>query len=124
MNAHKKFLLGLLTALSISSLNGCAQDIASRYYGNAKYAPKPPSEVQILWKRPDREFQVIADFQSRGESPEDMRNKAAKLGADAVIVQLLGGYATYDEYPNLDKQNQYYSRIAGTAIIYTQQEKK
>lgn len=99
---------------------GCAQDVASRYYANERYAPKPSSEVQILWKSPDRKYVVIADFQSRGESPDDMRDKAAKLGADAVIVQLLGGLATFDEYPSLDKQHTSYSRIAGTAIRYTQ----
>lgn len=107
-----------IIALSLF-MAGCAQDVASRYYANERYAAKPPSEVQILWKSPERKYVVIADFQSRGESPDDMRDKAAKLGADAVIVQLLGGFATFDEYPSLDKQHTSYSRIAGTAIRYT-----
>lgn len=111
-----KKILGLTLILS---LIGCAQDVASRYYGSERYAAKPSSEVQILWKSPDRKYTVIADFQSRGESPDDMRDKAAKLGADAVIVQLLGGFATFDEYPSLDKQHTSYSRISGTAIRYT-----
>lgn len=106
----------LLTLIFL--IGGCAQDLASRYYANEKYAPKPPSEVQLLWKTPDKKFVVIADFQSRGETPEDMRDRAAKIGADAVIVQLLGGVASKDEYPSLNKQNEHYSRIAGTAIKY------
>ena len=35
---------------------------------------------------------VIADFQSRGENAKAMQKKAAKIGADAVIVVYLGGY--------------------------------
>lgn len=111
-------LSALIIALGLL-MTGCAQDVASRYYASERYAPKPPSEVQILWKSPERKYVVIADFQSRGESPDDMRDKAAKLGADAVIVQLLGGLATFDEYPSLDKQHTSYSRIAGTAIKFT-----
>lgn len=56
----------LLTLIFL--IGGCAQDLASRYYANEKYAPKPPSEVQLLWKTPDKKFVVIADFQSRGET--------------------------------------------------------
>lgn len=105
--------------VSVSLLTGCAYDVASRYYASENYAPKKSTEVEILWKSPQRKYVVIADFQSRGESPEDMRTKAAKIGADAVIVQLLGGVATFDEFPSLDKQNNSYSRITGTAIRYT-----
>lgn len=111
--------LSVLIIASSLLVTGCAQDVASRYYGSVRYAPKPSAEVQILWKNPDRKYVVIADFQSRGESPDDLRDKAAKLGADAVIVQLLGGFATFDEYPSLEKQYISYSRIAGTAIRFT-----
>ena len=100
-------------------LSACAQDVASRYYASENFPPKQASQVEILWKSPQKKYIVIADFQSRGESPDDMRAKAAKVGADAVIVQLLGGFATFDEFPSLEKQHSSYSRITGTAIRYT-----
>ena len=40
---------------------------------------------------------MIADFQSRGESPEAVRKKAADIGADAVIISILGGYYSRSE---------------------------
>lgn len=105
--------------VSIYLISGCAQDVASRYYASQNYPAKQVYEVEILWKSPQKKYIVIADFQSRGESPDDMRAKAAKVGADAVIVQLLGGMATFDEFPSLEKQHSSYSRITGTAIRYT-----
>jgi len=98
---------------------GCASDVANRYYGTAHYPPKPQAEVAILQSKPSRPFTVIADFQSRGETPEDMRLKAAAIGADAVIVTLLGGqYARSDEWAGQDTMSNTYSRIIGTAIKY------
>jgi hypothetical protein len=100
-------------------LASCATDIANRYYGTEQYAVKDPKEVEILWQRPVREFIVIADFQSRGESPEDMRKRAAKIGADAVIVAILGGlYDRNEEWAGSDRQSGTYTRITGTAIKY------
>jgi len=49
-------------------LAACATDIANRYYGTAKYPPKDPAELELLWQRPTKDFVVIADFQSRGEA--------------------------------------------------------
>lgn len=73
----------------------------------------------MLWQRPAREFVVIADFQSRGESPKAMRKRAAKIGADAVIVAILGGlYETREQWAGNDRQSNTYSRITGTAIKY------
>ena len=100
-------------------LTGCATDIANRYYASEKYPPKKPDQVELLWKNPQRQYVVIADFQARGESPEGMRKWAAKIGADAVIVSILGGY--YDRrttWAGDDKLLNSYSRITGTAIKY------
>ncbi|MGB9153121.1 MAG: hypothetical protein WCD70_08555 [Alphaproteobacteria bacterium] len=100
-------------------LVGCASDVANRYYGAATYPEKPQSEVEILRARPARDFIVIADFQSRGETPEDLQEKAAKIGADAVIVTLLGGqYDRGDQWAGQDSMSNSYSRIVGTAIKY------
>src|SRR5438045_1064217 len=84
-------------ALIAFAFGGCASDVANRYYGETRFDPKQPKEVEILWKRPERLFDVIADFQSRGETPEDMRRKGAQIGADAVIVSILGGSYSWDE---------------------------
>lgn len=100
-------------------LAGCATDVANRYYGTERYPTKNPKEVELLWKKPTREFVVIADFQSRGESPESIRKRAAKIGADAVIVATLGGlYDRGEEWAGSDRRNNTYSRIVGTAIKY------
>jgi hypothetical protein len=105
--------------LLLMFLTACATDVANRYYGNVRYTPKNPKEVQILWEKPSREFIVIADFQSRGESPEAIRDKAAKIGADAVIISILGGYYSLsEEWAGSDQYKGTYTRITGTAIKY------
>lgn len=109
--------MGLFAIASL--IGGCATDVANRYYAADQYPPKNPDEVELLWQRPSREFVVIADFQSRGDSPEAMRKKAAKIGADAVIVAILGGYIyRADEWAGKDTMGNSYSRITGTAIKY------
>lgn len=105
--------------LFLMFMTACATDVANRYYGTVRYEPKDPKEVEILWKKPNRDFVVIADFQSRGESPEAIRKKAAQIGADAVIVSILGGYYSYgEEWAGNDRYKATYSRIIGTAIKY------
>jgi hypothetical protein len=101
-------------------LVSCAtNDVANRYYGDNTYPPKDPNDVEILWERPTRDFFVIADFQSRREKPESIREKAAKIGADAVIISTLGGsYSHMEVWAGSDRQKKTYSRITGTAIRY------
>ena len=100
-------------------LTSCATDVANRYYGNTTYPPKNPTNVEILRTKPTRDFIVLADFQSRGETAEDLRDKAAKIGADAVIVSFLGGdYSRDEEWAGKDRYRDTYNRIIGTAIKY------
>ena len=111
--------INLSLILPILLIVNCAGDIANRYYLNEKLPPKKKSEVEVLSVKPKREYTVIADFQSRGESPENMRDKAARIGADAVIVVILGGdYYRGDEWADIDSRNNTYSRIIGSAIKY------
>lgn len=111
--------LTLLVLSSMLLLGGCAQDVANRYYSAQTFPARPAGEVQVLWQKPTRAFTVIADFQSRGESPDDMRKKAAAIGADAVIISLLGGnYSRSEEWAGKDRHSTTYSRIAATAIKY------
>jgi len=111
-------MIGLLLCLGLGE-SGCASDVANRYYAAEKYRPKPVDQVQLLDHKPDRPYDVIADFQSRGESPQDMRRHAAAIGADAVIVSTLGGYyGSQEEWAQQKDFNTEYTRIVGTAIRY------
>jgi len=109
----------------IIALSACATDVANRYYASTTYPPKQPEQVGILRQSPSCPYEVIADFQSRGDSVKSVRNKAAKIGADAVIISTLGGYyERAEEWASSDAQSNTYSRICGTAIRYKQQNPK
>lgn len=109
------FLLGV----TLVFLCSCASDVANRYYGSQRYPAKPFREVEVLSENPNRPFELIADFQARGASPKNMRKRAAKIGADAVIIQTLGGrYDLGDQWAGEDSQSKSYSRITATAIKY------
>ena len=108
-----------LAVVVVLALAACATDVANRYYGSVTYPAKQPQDVEILWRAPAREYVVIADFQSRGETPENMREKAAKIGADAVIISILSGhYSRSEEWAAADRYKETYSRITGTAVKY------
>jgi len=118
LNSYKFVFLSFSFFVALL-LAGCVTDVANRYYASEKYPPKRPDQVELLWRNPQRPYTVIADFQARGESPEGMRKWAAKIGADAVIISILGGF--YDRntvWAGDDKQANTYSRITGTAIKY------
>lgn len=116
---------GRCAALTVTILvsmhaNGCASDQATRIYSPNKYAPRIASEVEILSQPPSRTYEVLADFQSRGETRSDMQRRAAEVGADAVIVIFVGGQrARSDEKAGEDTYAGTYSRVVGTAIKYT-----
>jgi hypothetical protein len=122
MNAAKNFFhrLSHLAVVFFAGLllSGCVSDVANRYYGEITYPEKNVKEVELLQKKPDRSFTVIADFQSRGETRDTLRRKAAKIGADAIIVTMLGGYYDLSEQWAGQDKNNTYSRIIGTAIKY------
>ena len=110
--------LAILTMM-LYLLTSCAYDVANRYYGKKTYPAKQPNAVEILRESPARPYDVIADFQSRNETPEDMRRKAAEIGSDAVIVSTLGGYrGKGEEWAGSDSYSNTYTRITGTAIKY------
>lgn len=111
-------LIGPTLILINVLLIGCASDQAHRYYAAEKYPAKRAETVELLFEKPSKPFDVIADFQSRGESPEDMRKRAAEIGADAVIVSLLGGNVSISNQWAGKDSNTSYSRITGTAIKF------
>lgn len=100
-------------------LCSCATDVANRYYSSERFPARNPKDVEILFRQPTQKFDAIADLQSRNESPRGMRNRAAKIGADAVIVTPLGGYYSLgDEWAGADSMSGTYTRLVGTAIKY------
>jgi len=100
-------------------LSGCVADEANRYYGASRYAAVPAEQVQILTRKPSKPFTVIADFQSRGDSFKSIQRKAAKIGADAVIVTNLGGYVSVgSSWAHQDPYRDSHGHIVGTAIKY------
>jgi hypothetical protein len=108
--------LPLLAMLLVCS---CASDVANRYYADHAYPPRAAKDVELLKSAPARPYEVIADFQSRGESAESLRNKAARIGADAIIVTHLGGrYDPSEEWSQQQQSRDMYTRIVGTAIKY------
>ena len=111
-----KIIPAILALLFFSS---CGTDIANRYYLDEHFPPKNIKDVQILRGKPDKEYVVIADFQSRLENPEKMRERAAEIGADAVIVTTLGGYySRHEEWAENKSNDGSYTRIIGTAIKF------
>lgn len=101
------------------AIAGCVSDEAHRYYATERFPPRNEKEVEVLKTAPSRPYDVIADFQARGASPEYMRRRAAEIGADAVIVGTFGGYrARSDDWASEDKYGDTYSRITGTAIRF------
>jgi hypothetical protein len=113
MNFKHALLLGSMVVA------GCATDVANRYYSNQKYEPRPVEEVAMMTNAPSISYEVIADFQSRGDTAKSLRRKAAKIGADAIIITYLGGYYNSgDQWAGQDSQGNTYSRIVGTAIKY------
>lgn len=126
MNCPRYVRLGSVHALSVAMVvgtglqfAGCATDQANRYYLEDRYAAVEDSQVEVLRQPPTRPYVVMADFQARGASIARMRSDAAKIGADAVIVTLLGGSADQGQvWAGEDRFSQSYSRITGTAIKY------
>ncbi len=112
-------LLRLLPLLAALLLASCATDVANRYYASRTYPPKDSAKVEILHRKPSRPFEVIADFQSRWDTPESVRSKAAKIGADAVIIIQPGGhYRTDQQWAGRDPYAGSSPRICGTAIVF------
>ncbi len=105
----------LFTVLLLS----CASDEAARYYGDVRYPPRLPEEVEILYKTPTRSYTVLADIQAYNVSPAHMQRRAAEIGADAVIIVPSGGrYSESEVWAGQDRYQQTYSRLLATAIKY------
>jgi len=84
-----------------------------------RFAPRDPQEVELLWDKPQEDYVVIGHFHSRGDSPKSIRKRAARIGADAVIVTPLAGESVKVDTPSrMPQLSRPYSRIVGEAIRY------
>jgi len=100
-------------------LAGCATDEANRYYLTEKLPPKDIKDVEVLRKAPVRPYIVIADFQASNVSAKYMQERAAEIGADAVIVTPTGGwYSASEVWAGSDTYSNSYTGMVATAIKY------
>ena len=105
--------------VSMTIVASCAAtDVANRYYADERYSAVPSQQVRLLTKPPLEPYTVIAEFQSRREAPRSVREKAAAIGADAVIITLYGGQHSLDSEWASDERNmaKTFTRIVGIAI--------
>jgi len=110
--------LCFVTTVLLIGLAGCVTDKAYRIYVPAgTYPAKALDEVLILSTKPDRDYVVLADLQARGGADKKFRKIAAQLGADAVIVSRLGGFANGVTWAG-DTGGGSYSRMVGIVIKY------
>lgn len=113
-----KLAVVAITSATLTGM-GCAHDEAARYYLETKFPARPIEEVELFRAPPKRAYIVMADFQARNTSANQMRARAAEIGADGVIVTLLGGYADQEQvWATDDKYSTTYSRITATAIRF------
>jgi hypothetical protein len=97
-----------LRALTVAALAGCAPTfdhaIDLRYATARAARQTDPATVAVIESEPDRPYHVLGDLQVRGfqvgslgEAPSPatvtaaLREQAARLGADAVILLRFGG---------------------------------
>lgn len=85
-------LLSFVLAVGFITLAGCVHS-RSRIIAPAAYPPTAPSRVAILYQVPNRPYTVVAKLTvGGGRSTEravlerELRQQAARLGAEAVIV--------------------------------------
>lgn len=86
----KKVFLMLLCLLLV----GCASFDVTKMDNVKTYPPNNPADVEILTQEPARPYVVIAEIRAQGETisrqenmKERMKEKAAAMGADAIILK-------------------------------------
>jgi|SRR3989338_7741246 len=109
----------ILVLLGCFFLTGCVTGEADRYYLAEKLPEKKTAEVEVLREAPAQPHEVIAEFQANNASANHMRKRAAKIGADAVIVVPAGGwYSRGETWAGSDTYSSSYTSLIGIAIKY------
>jgi hypothetical protein len=96
---ERPFCIGAISAaIGIVFLNCTTVKIDTIRLTMENFPPQEPSQVSVLTRLPSRGYEEIADLAARGDSAdfEDFREKiverAAELGADAVVLSNLAEY--------------------------------
>ena len=120
MGTFRNRAIVLLAACGLTmAATSCKTDEAARYYGEIRYPPRSPDEVQVFTGKPDREFSVIADIQAYNVSPAHMIRRAAEIGGDGVIIVRGGGKADSDQvWASEDRYSNTYNRLIATVIKF------
>jgi len=107
---------------------GCSSNTASIVIVDetAKFPPKDPSQVQIVYEKPDRSYKEIAIVSGSNkvvgvpvlttdatqEAMKKMRAKAAEVGADAVIIR----------ETTRSGSGPFITTVTGSAIVFTDKD--
>ncbi len=119
MRLQLSVIILLTAAPLIGWLGGCRTDEAARYYAAERYPARPVTEVQVFDRKPEREFEVIADIQAYNVTPDYMRRRAAEIGGDAVILVRGGGrYDQNEVWASADRHSTSYVRLLATVIKF------
>lgn len=101
--------LALIVAI-VGTIAGCASvDVTKTAKGTLNATN--PNEIEVLMTRPDRKYQELGVLNAHGYGTREtakmhnaLRNKAAALGADAVVVtdsgQIPDGWGGYKVWSN------------------------
>jgi hypothetical protein len=109
--------LAIAFSLAVPFLGSCVTDHAERVYITKPSLSTPADVLTVI---PQKSYDVIADIQWQGGTIQKMASRAAQLGGDAVIIQLLGGnvHLTGLSPEEMNKENKTFNRMAGTVIKY------
>ena len=114
----KRLTFYLVVATTVF-LCGCAG--SAMQVGTHKYPPVNPESVQVLYQEPSKRYEVIAFVDQQGSGFDfsanstiaGLKEQAAKVGADAVIVTSAKPMKLYE-----------YAHTSGKAIKWTSKEGK
>jgi hypothetical protein len=85
----------IFAALIVFALGACVTGEAIKT--GSSYAPTTPDQVAVLFEKPTRPYEIIGQVTAEGARASSnqanitmLKTQAAKLGADAVIIQGAG----------------------------------
>ena len=106
-------ILWVVIAVSLSGCAGSAVQVSTH-----KYPPTKPDSIQVLYQEPSKPYEVVAlvdqqgsgfDFSANDTIP-GLKEQAAKVGADAVIITSAKPMKVYE-----------YAHTSGKAIKWVRQ---
>jgi len=114
------YKLALLISTGLIMVS-CVSDRAYRDYSNQKYPPNSIEDVEVVFEIPQRDYEVLADFQAKGNmelAVKKFQKEAATIGADGIYVKALGGAASFSQEWASKDNSISQTRITATAYKY------